>query len=140
VSETREAGAAGDDRTLHVRVESLEDALDRSERAVQAIASGEEPADEDRFGLSIAADAEAARIVSEANLALLRAIAREEPAGIRATARLVDRDPAEVKRNLDELAALGLVRYVEEGRAKRPTVWFDRISVEIPLRDAGDAV
>lgn len=140
MSETREVGAAGDDRTLHVRVEPFEEALDRSERALEAIASGEEPAEADRYGLSIAADAEAARIVSEANLALLRAVAREEPASIRATARLVDRDPAEVKRNLDELEALGLVRYEQEGRAKRPTVWFERITVEIPLRDGAEKV
>ena len=64
---------------------------------------------------------------------LLRTIAREEPAGIRETARLVDRDVRQVHRNLNELESLGLIDLKERGLAKRPTVWYDTIEVDLPL-------
>ncbi|MCX2819390.1 hypothetical protein EGH25_08510 [Haladaptatus sp. F3-133] len=32
-----------------------------------------------------------------------------------------------------ELGSLGLVEFQEEGRAKKPTVWYDSISVDIPV-------
>jgi predicted transcriptional regulator len=79
------------------------------------------------------------RVFRSTNLELLYAIAEHEPDSIRELARLVDRHPPEVTDNVRELADLGLVELVDEGRAKRPTVWYDEIAVEgdISLREDG---
>jgi len=69
------------------------------------------------------------------NLELLRVIARKEPASIRETARLVDRDVRQVHQNLSELESLGLIDFVTEENAKRPQVWYDSIEVDLPLFD-----
>ena len=82
------------------------------------------------------------RVFRPTNLELLQAIAEHEPESIRALARLVDRHPPEVTDNVNELADFGLVELKEEGRAKRPTVWYDEIEVEgdISLQDSNPDV
>lgn len=79
-----------------------------------------------------------ARLMSEANLQLLRTVARHEPGSIRGAAELVDRDYKEVHRNVTELEALGVIEFVQEGRSKRPVVPFDEIDVELSMTDEGD--
>ena len=39
----------------------------------------------------------------------------------------------QVHRNLKELEDLGLVEFEDDGRSKRPSVWYDEIAVELPL-------
>ena len=56
-----------------------------------------------------------------------------EPASIRETARVVDRDVRPVHRNLEELAALSLSELTSEGQARRPHVWYDSIALDLPL-------
>lgn len=74
------------------------------------------------------------RAMSPNNLNLLGMIADEEPASIRELARLVDRDVRHVHRNLRELEDLRLVRFEDGPRnAKRPVVWYDRLSIDVPL-------
>lgn len=75
------------------------------------------------------------RITRPKNLELLRTIVRERPASIRETARLVGRDVRQVHENLEELERLELLDFEETGRAKRPQVWYDEITVELPLGD-----
>lgn len=76
------------------------------------------------------------RIFRQTNLELLSAIVEHEPASIRELARLVDRHPPEVTENLHELADYGVVELLEDGRAKRPTVWYDelKLSGAVPLQ------
>ena len=64
---------------------------------------------------------------------LINAIAEYEPASIRETARLVDRSPIDVKKNLDELERIGLIRFKEVGGAKRPVVWYNSLNLEVPV-------
>lgn len=78
------------------------------------------------------------RLTRPKNLELLRTLARERPESIREAARIVERDVRQVHQNLKELEGLGLVEFEEEGRAKRPTVWYDEIAVELPLVDDED--
>lgn len=73
------------------------------------------------------------RIFRPTNLELLEAITTHEPESIRELARTVDRHPPEVLDNINELEDYGLVELLEEGRSKRPTVWYDEISVDMPL-------
>ncbi|WP_254838642.1 hypothetical protein [Natronomonas marina] len=78
---------------------------------------------------------EADALTRPTTVELLRAVAREEPASIRETARLVDRDVRQVHDNLWELGQLGLVEFDRSGRAHRPVVDYDRIEIEVTLRD-----
>lgn len=58
---------------------------------------------------------------------LLRVLNVHEPASIRETARLVERDKKNVHDQLRKLAAYGVVEFVKEGNAKRPVVAYDEI-------------
>ena len=73
------------------------------------------------------------RVFRPTNLELLRAISEHEPESIRAIARVVDRHPPELLENINELADYGLVELREEGRAKRPVLWYDDITIDISL-------
>lgn len=123
--------------TLHVRV-GEGDRLRREARdRLRAAERGEDLEDADPV-LNFESFADFARLMSEVNLQLLRAVARDEPESIRQAAGLVDRDYKEVHRNLTELEALGVIEFVEEGRSKRPVVPFDEIDVELSMTDEGD--
>jgi predicted transcriptional regulator len=117
------------------------DALRKETREwIAAAEAGEEPPEREptlNFDSLRALD----RVLSEKNLELLTTIAEHEPASMRATAELVDRDFKQVHDNLTELAALGLIRLEEDGRAKRPVVPYDDIDVHLDLepRDAATA-
>ena len=117
-------------RTLHVQIEPA-DRTDLEDR-LAAIDAGEgvEPSeptltieDLETFG----------RIFRSTNLTLLRAIVEHEPQSIRELARLVERNPPEVLENVHELADYGLIELEDEGRSKRPVVWYDEIDVDLPL-------
>jgi len=72
-------------------------------------------------------------------LDLIEAIRREEPASINAAARVVDRDVKNVYEELNRLAQLGIVFFEEEGRSKRPVVWFDELVISLPFdSESGD--
>lgn len=124
-----------DTRVLHIRfregdteqVEETLDALDRGETPESYVERVYHDPDELH------------RITRPKNLELLRTIVRERPASIRETARLVERDVRQVHRNLEELEGLGLIGFEETDRAKRPTVWYDEINVELPLGETGEA-
>ena len=64
---------------------------------------------------------------------LLRTIAREQPASIRETARLVDRDIKNVHRELIRLGARDLVEFEEDGRARRPVLTYDTLAIELAI-------
>ena len=46
---------------------------------------------------------------------------------------MVDRDIRQVHDTLRELETYGLVDLESNGRAKRPTVWYDHIEIEVPI-------
>lgn len=118
--------------TLTVRVEQ-DTAFD--ERVLDALddAASAEDALEAAQTLSLPDTDAVARVLSPTAVDLIRTIRAEEPESIRATANAVDRDVKEVHRNLTELAALGVIRFVEEGQAKRPVVWYDEIEVHVSV-------
>lgn len=116
-------------RVLHVRFRGGNS--DRIAEPLDALDSGETP--ESYLERVYHDPDELHRITRPKNLELLRTIVREEPVSIRATARLVDRDVRQVHRNLEELESLRLVEFEDTGHAKRPQVWYDEITVELPL-------
>jgi len=118
-------------RTLHVTIGTQADRSDTEDR-LAAIDAGE-PVEPARSTLSVESLETFGRIFRPTNLGLLEAITTHEPESIRELARTVDRHPPEVLDNLNELANYGLVELVEEGRSKRPVVWYDEINVDMSL-------
>jgi predicted transcriptional regulator len=126
--------------TLHIRVEP-DNAFD--ERVLGALDAATDDERELQSGQTLSLpDTEAlARVLSPTAIDLIRTIRAEEPSSIRETAAAVDRDVKEVHRNLTELAEFSVIQFVEEGQAKRPTVWYDEIEVHIAVdkTDGGSA-
>jgi predicted transcriptional regulator len=116
-------------RTLHVRFREADD--EGLEDALAALDRGETP--DPHFEVVYHDPEDIHRVTRPKSLELLRAIVQHEPASIRETARLVDRDVSQVHRNLTELAELHLIDLVDDGHAKRPTVWYDAIDIDLPL-------
>lgn len=124
-------------RTLHVHIGSAPD-RDDLEETLGAIDAGDDVEPRPSH-LTVEGLETFQRVFRPTNLELLHAIAEHEPESIRALARAVERHPPEVTDNINELADYGLVELKEEGRARRPTLWYDEIEVEgdISLRDGG---
>lgn len=117
-------------RTLHVQIKPA-DRTDLEDR-LAAIDAGDDVEPREPT-LSIEDLETFGRVFRSTNLKLLKAIAEHDPGSIRELARLVDRNPPEVLENVHELADYGLIELEEEGRAKRPVVWYDEIDVDLPL-------
>jgi predicted transcriptional regulator len=128
-------------RTMHIRFGRGNG--ERVEETLKALDRGETP--EPYFERVYRDEDNLHRVTRPKNLELLQTLAREQPESIRETARLVGRDVRQVYRNLEELEDLGLIEFEENGRSKQPTVWYDEITVELPLTtdedtDASEAV
>lgn len=117
-------------RTLHIRL-GPSDHSD-IEETLGALDAGED-VEPHPSELSVADFETLARIFSSTNLELLRAVIEHEPESIRELARVVDRNPPEVLDNVNELEDYGLIELQDDGRAKRPVVWYDELDVDIPL-------
>jgi predicted transcriptional regulator len=124
-------------RTLHIQVGTTPDRSDLDERFA-AMDAGE-TVESRPSRLRFESLEPFGRAFRPTNLELLEAIAEREPESIRELARFVDRHPPEVTENVHELVDYGLVELREEGRAKRPTIWYDTIefSGDVPLRETG---
>lgn len=118
-----------DDRTLRIRFRDGDDS--EVEEVMEALDRGETP--DPQFEVVYHDPADVHRVTRPKNLELLRAIVQHEPASIRETARVVDRDVRQVHRNLSELAELHLIDLVEDGQSKRPSIWYDTIELDLPL-------
>jgi predicted transcriptional regulator len=116
--------------TLEVRIGSTDENR-RLREDLRAMEGGEDV--EERHVLVLDDEKELHRLVSPANLELLRTIREHRPESMRATAALVERDFKDVHRNLTELAALNVIDLESDGRSKRPVVRFDEIDVELSL-------
>lgn len=124
-------------RTLHVRIGTTPDHSDLAD-ALAAI-DGDESVTGQPSRLAVESLETFNRVFRATNVELLQAIAEHEPESIRALARIVDRHPPEVTDNVTELENYGLIELERNGRAKRPSVWYDEIEVhgDISLCDTG---
>ena len=120
--------------TLTVRTGDGEQTRQEARDRIRALERGEDC--DERHILILEDEADLQRLLSPANLALLRAIRENEPDSMRAAADLVERDFKEVHRNLTELEALKVIEFEADGRSKRPLVRFDEIDVEVSLTDS----
>ncbi len=118
-------------KTLEVRVQPTEELRDETLEKVEAIEGDEDV--EDLHVLNLSSERELSRLMSEKNLELLHAIAELEPSSMRELADLVDRDFREVHRNLEELENLDVIEFEEDGRTRKPELWYDTIEVNVDL-------
>ena len=117
--------------TLTVRVDDGAKIQSETRDRLRAMERGEDI--KDRHVLVLDDEADLQRLLSPANLELLRAIRHHEPESMREAAALVDRDFKDVHRNLTELETLNVIEFEQSGRSKRPIVRFDEIDVELSL-------
>ncbi|MDZ7688347.1 MAG: transcriptional regulator [Halobacteriales archaeon] len=117
--------------TLHVKYMEPDEALEQPLEGIWSMKEGNEPEDTPMVVVTTKNDLN--RVTRDTTIDLINAIAEHEPASIRETARLVDRSPIDVKKNLDELERIGLIRFKEENGAKRPVVWYDSLNLEVPV-------
>jgi predicted transcriptional regulator len=72
-------------------------------------------------------------------LDLIEAIRQDNPSSINDAARIVDRDVKNVYEELNHLAQLGIIFFEDEGQSKRPVVWFDELTINLPFDpESGD--
>lgn len=123
-----------DNRTLHVYVGEANRLREQTKDMLRAVETGEEFEDVGHTHvLNFESESELARLLSPANLALLRAIRQHEPESMRDAAEIVDRDFKQVHRNLTELSELDVIDLVDDGRSKRPVTQYDDIEVHYSL-------
>lgn len=118
-------------RTLTVRVASPSNAFEKVGERFEALDRGEDI--DPLYEITFQREEDLQRLLSANNIQLLRSIARESPESIRALARGVGRDIRQVHDNLQELESYGLVEIEDEGRSRRPSVWYDDIEIEVPI-------
>ncbi|MFC6823773.1 winged helix DNA-binding protein [Halopelagius fulvigenes] len=122
--------------TLTIRVESDEEFFDRALSGGCDADAGE--MGEDQYSVSLPNEAALARVLTEKILELIRTIAREEPGSQRELARLVDRDIKNISNALTDLTELGVIKFKDDGRSKRLTVWYDDLHVEYDFRTSNN--
>jgi len=130
VTGTRNRKEDEKEKILRVRVVGTMEE-DPIAQAMRALDEGDEP---DRsYGLALETESQINEVLDDKNLELIRTVAREDVESIRDLARRLDRDVRQVHDAVTELETLGLVELEKEGKRKRPTVWYDGITVDIPV-------
>lgn len=121
--------------TLHITVEPTTEFFEAALEDVRRLEADEDLDDE--YVLSLPDEEALERVLSAKNLELVRTIASQEPESVRELARLVDRDIKNVSTALNRLEELGLVGLEDEGHAKKPTVWYDHVEIDIQVTSGG---
>lgn len=116
---------------LTIRVGTPDETFKKLEERFAALDHEEEP--EPLFELVLQHEDDLQRLLNQKRISLLQTIARENPSSIRETARLVNRDVRQVHENLTELERFNLLKFEQDGKAKRPTVWYDELEIIVPI-------
>lgn len=122
--------------TLLVTVKSVEEFSGDVVEAIDSLETGE--AVDATPTLSFTSYEELLGTITPSVLELIEVIRREEPESINEAARAVDRDVKNVHDELTRLARIGIIYFEEEGRRKRPIVWFDEVVIDIPFGSLDD--
>lgn len=122
--------------TLSVTVKRGDEVYERGREAVERLERGEQV--DERPTVAFADTDQLTDVFDTHAYRLLRVIRRENPGSIRETARLVDRDVKNVHQKLTTLEALGVIRFVTEGNAKRPVFPYDGLVITPLGTDSGD--
>lgn len=74
------------------------------------------------------------RVLTDRRLELVRSLMDEPAESIRDLAARLGRDVRQVHDDVRLLAEYGIVRFTEDGRAKKPFVPYDTVRIEVELR------
>ena len=121
--------------TLHITVEPTAEFFEAALEDIRRLEADEDV--EDEYVLSLPDEESLERVLRAKNIELVRTIATEEPESVRELARLVDRDIKNVSTAVNRLEEIGLVELDDVGRAKRPTVWYDHVEIDIQVAPGG---
>jgi predicted transcriptional regulator len=121
--------------TLRITVEPFEQMREQTLETARTVANGESPP----AVVSFASVSDLRDILTDRRIELLRALIATEGAAesISALATDLDRDYRPVHDDVGVLDQYGLIFVVEEGRAKRPYVPYQRVHLDVEL--AGEA-
>jgi predicted transcriptional regulator len=127
--------------TLKVTV-GERDRLDQRTRSRITAAQEGDDLDDIQPVLNFSSYAELSRLLSPKNLELLETISKHNPASIRETAELVDRDYKQVHRNLSELEDISVIEFEggDVGKAKQPKLAYDGLEIDIPFTQSNEDV
>ncbi len=81
-------------------------------------------------GVQVLSFESAERVLTEKRRELIETLRSEDVESVRQLAELLARDKGQVSRDLGVLAEHGVIRYEEDGRAKRPYLVQEHIVVE----------
>ena len=123
--------------TLKVTVNERDRLDQRTRQRIKAAQEGRD-LNEVQPVLNVSSYAELSRLLSPKNLELLETISEHEPASIRETARLVDRDYKQVHQNLTELEDIGVIEFEGggSGRPKKPLLAYDGLEIDLSFTDS----
>ncbi|QCC59267.1 hypothetical protein NP511_12640 [Natrinema thermotolerans] len=126
--------------TTNVLLVTIGDADGLSEECLEAIRTlrGGESVDRPAT-VTVANEQQLSDVFNERTYALLRVIRDEDPESIRETARVVGRDVKNVHEELTTLEALGIIRFDDDGRSKRPVFPYDDLIISPFAHDGGDS-
>ena len=113
-------------KVLKVRIATVQEQRAQS----LAIAAGTRHRGDDKPNVWFPSVSAMARVLSDENMALLKAIRELRPNSMDALAQVVGKHAPNVSRSLDAMAAHGLVEFVRNGRAVIPQTTFEHLSVE----------
>lgn len=127
-------------KTLRVRVESTVRSYQDGLEAIERLERGESIDKPDTFSFSSVE--RLFETFTPLTIRLLGTIADENPGSIRETARIVDRDVKNVHEELSQLQRLGVIRFEQDGRSKRPIFPYEALVITLPFYrdDAADAM
>lgn len=77
------------------------------------------------------------RVFTPKRREILQTLSQQEVSSQRELARILDRDPGAVQRDLSELINADLVDVLEEGRSKKPVLAYDTIIAEPLVSPSG---
>lgn len=113
-------------KLLKVGIASVQEQRTRS----LAIAAGTRQRGDDEPHVWFPSVAAMAKVLSDDNMALLKAVREQRPDSMDTLAKAVGKHAPNVSRSLHTMAAYGLVEFIKNGRTVMPQATFEHLSVE----------
>lgn len=113
-------------KLLKVGIASVQEQRARS----LAIAAGTRQRGDDEPHVWFPSVAAMAKVLSDDNMALLKAVREQRPDSMDTLAKAVGKHAPNVSRSLHTMAAYGLVEFIKNGRTVTPQATFEHLSVE----------
>ncbi len=121
-------------KVLEIRVESLEDSLNRFKEVFNQIVSNKNVKQEEYIAFSSVE--EISKVLTPKRLQLLRFIKDNKPYSIREIAKQLNRDYKNVYTDLKLLKELGIIELKEKNGSLVPVVLYDEIDIKVPIAKA----